>query len=56
MPSEIGLLTKLKTLDFGKSRTIVNQNLINFYIFIYLIVFLESNLMITFFFVDQLER
>ena len=57
IPSEIGQLTKLKSLDLGKSVTIVNQNLINIYISIYVIVLLESNLMIHILFVvDQLER
>ena len=57
IPSEIGQLTELKSLDLGKSVTIVNQNLINIYISIYVIVLLESNLMIHILFVvDQLER
>ena len=56
IPSEIGKLTKLNTLNLGKSRTMVNQNLINVYISIYVIVFLESNLMINILFCSYLKE
>ena len=46
IPSEIGSLIGLASINLGKSIAIVYQNLINFYISIFVIVLLESNLMI----------
>ena len=46
IPSEIASLTELETLPLSKSITICNQNLINIYICIYVIVFVELNIII----------